>query len=445
MSDTEYKTKALVGLHPIYPAIGGLAPNTRCRWSPLGALGRAQDTVPASSRRIVASWSLSGANEWAQPDGSSNPGVLGAGSPQNYPTDDWRTLGSYVANVTPGCELRAHVMFCPAGLTVKLVAGGYVSDGAWAEARVAATWHNGGASDGPNYHAITMPGSALGTYGGGESTADAGNWSGLQHRKIDGIRPDGFASSPPVGATYSEWSWVELDLEVRGGARVVGFIVYEVPLAHVSNHDEAGLLSVHAMPQGPALTPSPMTTAPDGTSYEEHRHGTRRVAQVAARQSDRLGPRIMQWTAWDETSIDTLTDTGPDPVTVTSTSFVSLLNASITAYNLDNPGWVVAGAHAQLHRLCDRALIMRGEAAVVPVRVRVDASRSAGTGTVRVRCGLYEWVDVSITGARDVYEATGYLESQVHADHDAPPLEVFALVASGTLSIYGISIDFGTW
>lgn len=444
MSDTEYKTKALVGLSPIRPGLGQLAPNTTCRWSPLGALGRAQDTVPASSRRVIASWSLSGADEWAQPDGSVDPNIGGV-SPQNYPTNTWRTLGSYVANVTPGCDLRAHVMFCPAGLVHKQVVGVWTSDGAWAEARVAATWRFSAATDGPNYHAITMPGSLLGTYGGAENTADGGNWASLQHRKIDGIRPTNFASSPPIGAAYSEWSTVTLELQVRGGARVVGFVVYEVPLAHVSNHDEAGLLSVHAMPAGPALTPVPMVKAPDGTSYEEHRHGTRRVAQVAARQSDRLGPRIMQWTAWDETTIDPLTDTGPDPVTVTSTSYVSLLNASITTYGTDDPGWVVAGAHAQLHRLCDPQLILRREASVVPVRVRVDASRSAGTGTVRVRCGLYEWVDVSVTGARDWYEATGYLESQVHADHDAAPLEVFALVASGTLSIYGISIDYGTW
>ncbi len=63
MSDTEYKTKALVGLSPIRPGLGQLAPHTTCRWSPLGAPGRAQDTVPTSSRRVIAPWSLSGADE----------------------------------------------------------------------------------------------------------------------------------------------------------------------------------------------------------------------------------------------------------------------------------------------------------------------------------------------------------------------------------------------
>src|SRR5262245_37414534 len=109
MSDTQYKVKQLVGLHPLLPAIGSLAPNTLMRWTPSGALMRAQDHVVATSRRTIAEWSLSGATDWAQPNGTVDPGIS-APTGQFYPDESlWRTLGTYRANLTPGCMLEAHV------------------------------------------------------------------------------------------------------------------------------------------------------------------------------------------------------------------------------------------------------------------------------------------------------------------------------------------------
>jgi len=193
-----------------------------------------------------------------------------------------------------------------------------------------------------------------------------------------------------------------------------------------------------------AKTSFPQTNAADGPTYEEHRFGSRRMAQVAERQSERLGPRPFAMSTWNESTHDPLTETEPDPITTASSTFVDMMASSITTWDRNNPGWIIAGSNAQLHRLNDVRLIARGRFAVIPVRVRVDASRTAGTGTVRVQSGSYEFVDVSITGARDWYTATGYLVSQVLADHNSASCSVFIRCSGGgTLSVYGVSVDFG--
>lgn len=445
MSDTEYKTRGLAALQPAYPAIGGLAPLSRMKWAPVGALYKAQDTVPASSRRIVAEWSLNGASDWAQPNGTVDPDAGGA-APQAYPDDTWRTLQSVRAHVTPGCVLRAHVLYCPAGLTQKGPAPWH-SDGARAEARVGVTWVNGGSSTGPHYKGITMAGSEAGTYGGLEPAGDAGAWTALQEREIADIMPPGFDASPATAAAYSEWTDARIVLQVRGGARVVHFVVYEVPKLHTTLHSNAGLTSSHSVPPtAQPLTPRPCTKMPDGATYDENRGGSLRMMQVAERQSERLGPRILSWSSWNESSISTITDTENDPITTTSATFVNLFDSS-TNYSTGRAGHVVAGAHALLDRLAG-PFIAGGRFGVIPVRVRVDASQvGGGTGTIRVQSGTYEIIDVLITGARAVYELTGFLQCQAAADDAAPPLVVFITSgnAARTLSIWNISIDFGHW
>lgn len=446
MTDTQYKSKTLIGLDPAYPAIGGLAPNTLARWSPLGGIERAQDTVPASSRRVVVDWSISGATDWAQPNGSVDPGT-GA---QNYPDATlWRRVGTYRATVTPGCELRARVLYCPAGLAQKnIVPFGWISAGAWAKLRIGTVWTVGASTTGPHYREMTMAGSTDGTWGGLEAGGVGGrNWSDLRIKDIVDIRPPTFTSDASVASTYSEWSSVEIRIDVRGGARVLQVVIYEWPLAHVQLHNNASLKSVHATPASLApQTPLPMVKPPNGATYQENRFGTTQVQQVTERQSERIGPRVASLASWRESDASIYLASEGNPWTTSSSSFVDVNGGSAT-YNRSDPGWLVAGGHAKLHRLCEPRLIMRaGVAAVVPVRVRVDASQALGTGTVRVQSGDYEWVDVPITGARAWYSVTGYLESQVYGDHAWAVLRVF-LRSTGiaTLSVYGVDVDFGQW
>lgn len=447
MSDDEFKAKVLHGLDPITPTIGGLMPGRPVRWSPNAAVMRAQDTIPATSRRIVAKWSLSGANEWQQPDGSVDPGTPGAGDPQNYPEDGWRSLGAFSAHITPGCELVAFAVCSPSGLVVQDPGGGYYSQGAWAEVRFGCTFSSGGSSTGPHYKSAAIDGSPDGAYTGEEASGAGQDWNNTIIVPIGRLSPPEYTSDPAVAAAYSEWTDAAITIGIRGGARVQSVTVYEQPLSHVTEHDNAGLTSVHAMPATfLPLTPGPMTRAPDGATYEEHRHGTLRTMQVAERQSERLGPRIFHWTSYDETDSNLYRQNEGNPVTTTSTSFVHWLDSTITTYGNNTPGGIVGSAHAKLARLCDPTLIGRNEIAAVPVRVRVDASRSVANGIVRVQSGPNDWVDCNVTGGRAVYTATGYLRGQVHADHAAPPLVVWIRsLAGGTLSLYSVSVDFGHW
>lgn len=445
--DSEFKAKTLQGLDPITPVLGGILPRRPVRWSPNAAIFRAQDTIPASSWRIVAEWSLSGANAWAQPRGSDDPGTPGAGDPQNYPEDDWRTLAIQQAHVTPGSELRAYAVASPSGLVVQDPGGGFYSQGAWAEVRVAATFSNGASTTGPHYKSAAIPGSPSGTYTGFEGTEPGENWSNTLIVDIGRLRPPEYLSDPAVAAAYSEWSDAEIVIGIRGGARVQQVVVYEQPIAHVTDHDNSGLTSVHAMPETLLpLTPGPLTRAPDGATYDENRFGTLRAMQVAERQSERLGPRIMHGSAYDETDANIWNQAEANPITTSSPTFVHWIDSSITTYTVNTPGAIVAGAHAKLARLCAPVCIGRNEIAAVPARVTIDASRSVADCVVRFQSGLYDWIDVSVTGGRAIYTMTGYLQSQVHPDHAGPPLVLWIrALAGGTLSLFSWSVDFGHW
>jgi hypothetical protein len=440
VSDDAFKIKALQGLDPITPTIGGLLPFRPMRWSPVGALFRAQDTITATSRRVVARWSIGGASDWQAPEGTAADIALGS---VVSPGADWRSLGSLSTRVTPGCELRAYALVSPAGIT---------QDGApthptgfYGDIRVQVTWTNGSSSTGPHSKTASTPGSS-------EPEGDAADEAGANHSNTTIVSlgrhfPPGYTTTPATAAAYSEWTDALIELSIRGNPRVQSIVVYEHPLSHVTAHNNDGLVSVHAMPPGfAALTPGPMTRAPDGPTNEEHRHGTRRMMQVAERQSERLGPRIMHWLAWNEAEADLWEQAEATPVTTTSTTFVHLLDATITTYTNNTPGWLVGSGYAKLARLCDPVLIGRNEIAAVPVRVRVDAERAVANGVVRVQAGAYDWVDVRVTGGRGIYTATGYLQGQVHGDHGSPPLVVWIRsLTGGTLSVYSVSCDFGSW
>lgn len=445
--DTQYKTRKLRDLEPPSPAIGGLVANTVMKWAPFRAALAAQDAIPATSRRVVAEYGLNGSDEWHVPDDTAGD-PNNAGGAQLYPGSDWRVVERQTFRLTPGSMLEAHAMFVGAGTVQKDSGGGFwIHDGAWGKLRVGATWTSadGLSTTGPHYFGFAMAGSGLGTFGGGENTDGAADFMSMQEREIEDIRPPTFASDPAVAALYSEDAEVTVTIELSGAPRVIHSNVYERPLAHVTEHDDAGDVSVHALPSGLApQTPRPMEKPADGATYEEHRGGTTRMMQVAARQGERLGPRLFGFYAWDEDEAAIWEQTDATPIAITSATFVDIFDTSITTYSADNPGMIIGAAHAQLHRLCDPNMVMRGLAAVVPALVRFDASMSGGTGTIRVQSGLYEWIDVTIgSGARALHEAVGYLESQVHADHAWANVQIFARVTAGTLSIYGGSGDFG--
>lgn len=422
---------------------GQLAPLTIQRLDPFRRLWRAQDSQPGQARRVLAQYSLSGAQQWAVPAGTVDP-ESGANT---YPLESvWREVGSYHGRLTAGCMLEAHLMYCPAGLVQRTEGLAYVSAGAWAELRVGVTWTNGANSTGPHFWTAAMAGSPYGPYGGQENTGAGEDWESMRERLLEGIRPPGSEDNLDLAADYSEWSDVEITLEVRGGERIVHAVVYEMPDRHVHRHDDDGPQTVHGAPAADVPFPvSAREDAPDAGVYENHRLGTVRTMQTAERQGERLGPHFLAWTSSRHQS----DFSSARHVSITASSnFVDVFDSSFEGWDAEYPGWVVAGSVAQLHRLHGQA--MNDRAAVVPVTVWVDAARGdlgSGDAVVRLQSGPYEWIDVEFDNsvARRTVKAYGYLESQVHGDHAAANLVVQAQVTGLPLYLYGVSVAFGHW
>src|SRR5262245_57239060 len=114
MADTEYKITPLV-VPPIPPAQLPLRPNTIMTHAAQRPVGVAQDAVCSVARRIVWRWDVSGSPNFHVPTG----GTQTPGGTQEYPDRDaWRSAGSIASiTMTPGCFLRARVLYAPSGET----------------------------------------------------------------------------------------------------------------------------------------------------------------------------------------------------------------------------------------------------------------------------------------------------------------------------------------
>jgi hypothetical protein len=245
----DYK-RVPISSEPKTAPVGAVAPNSTLRLDPNRKVWKAQDTQ-VCSHRVLAEYHLDGSNSWAVPAGTVDPHLTVS---QIYPDrDTWRTVGVFHARQTPGTKLAAHCIYCPAGLTQTLYLGvgpEYVSSGAWAHLRVRCTWTNGANTSGPTDFTLTMEGSLKGDWGGAENTAASSDWSSLKEQTIVDIMPAGFESDPAVGELYSEWTNVRIELQVRGGERIVHAIVHEVPSVHTQEWAEAGFQTVHGAPTG---------------------------------------------------------------------------------------------------------------------------------------------------------------------------------------------------
>jgi hypothetical protein len=433
--------RVIVPNEPKTSSVVAVAPNSTLRLDPNRKVWKAQDSQ-VCSQRVLAEYHLDGSNSWAVPTGTVDPTTANA-----YPElNTWRTVAVHHARLTPGCVLSMHCIYCPAGLT-QLNAGGiigWISKGAWAHLRATVTWTNG-ASSVTTEHTISMEGSLKGDWGGAENTAASSDWSSLKEQTIALMVPTDFDTDPATAVLYSEWTEVEIELEVRGGERIVHAIVHEVPYVHWQDHDDAGLLTVHGAATGNLDKPRmPQTKARDGATFDDNRKGTRRALQAMQRQGERLGPRILQWAANSHaTTAWSIGDQSPLGVSGSATALRNAFDTSLSGYNEAHPGWIVAGSMAQLHRL-NGELFMRGRAAVVPVRVIVDCERTTTSSLLRLQSSVFEWIDITIPASRDEVVAYGYLASQVYGDQfRGILLPLMTVPNDGTLaSIYNISIDF---
>lgn len=447
------------------PSVEALASFSSLRWAPFGGVMSAQDTIAGTARRVIARVGLLGSEEFPVDDALATS----SGGSQNYPeSQTWRRIwgnlseGFAVRN-TPGTQLEAHILYVPSGMTQEMPASTWEPGGAGGAVRVRAQFDNGpgGSSTLVTYEEELPP---LPSEGAVLEVSDFGAaWAVLEEATIIDIRPPDYLTDQDEIVDMSEWSAdgtapheVLLELEARGGARLVEMIVYEVPIGHGHLHDAVGQQSVHAYQVGAGQplvpqTPTPQESAPDGDTYGEGRFGTHRCLDVAEWQALRLGPQILNATPWVSSGGPPF-DVDPAPWSATAvTTPTEIINGN-TAYDDDRGSWIVAASYAKLHDLCEPDLVMAGGTrAMIPVRLKVVAEVSGGgerTGWVRVQSSDAEWVDIEIPhGALGTYSEIGYLESQVHPDHVAARCQVFIWTTSvsDTIDVHAIAVEFGEW
>lgn len=440
--------------HELVPAPPStpLAAFTPLEWDPSRDVMVAQDGLVQSGRRIITTFGLVGRATWPwDADASAT----------TWPEDIWRRVwGPLPIRLTPGHFLRLRVLYVPSGAT-GLDPIDPIPGPATGAIRVGVAWANtnSGETQSMAYHGASLPAAMA---DGSLPDGTGGLWTALAELEIADIMPTAAALGGAAGlADYSEGTTATVQLELRGGARIVDAILYEYPAPHyVLRHDDAFENAVHGahdggMPPVTPRTPGPQEARRGLVLTDERRYGTHQTLRTAHHQAERLGPFVLSWGPWESdedhyAAENSLMEDEAEPWVLTGTVAMREVLSSTTTYGPTLPAWVVAASQAQLHRYSEPDQVLRGgNRAVVPVRVAVRArwTGAAGRGTVRIQSSAVEWIDVDFDASGDLEtrEVVGWLESQAAADQEGAELQVFVqLTATGdSFELYGLAVDWG--
>ncbi|WP_434417812.1 hypothetical protein [Nannocystis pusilla] len=390
-----------------------------------------QDRVLGHGRRIVADLGLHMTSTFNVP--STNPS---AGS-QTYPsatTARYAYRGKFT--LTPGHFLMAQVVCAPSGQTQKLAAS-YVASGAGGFVLFDATLDNGSNTTTIS-RAVSCPPSE--NQYAGETTSSGAMFRELYRFRVP-MTPDEVDAKPEELAKWSDDVTVELTIRYQGGVRPVHVIVYEVPYGYAREFgDNNDWASSCFTSNGETLSkypvPYPVTATDLGPG--DPSNGSTYVYTVQERQRSDLGPLLVCASAWSERA-QSVTSSETDPISLNSTTLTDIWQTSLNAWDADGSGWSLAsGANARQWNTSGPYHEMRGNDAVVPVRVRVYARRSAGAGigTIRVWSqGYSAGGQISInSGTWQWWETTAHLRCGLGAE-DTSVCQILGSVSVGTTTI----------
>lgn len=432
---------------PATPSLAPLRGLEPMRWNPSRNAMVAQDTLVGPARRMLFAFGLRGRDTWPW-DETDTIGF--------WPdSTDWRRVwGPIDVSLTPGSFLRLRVLYVPSGLTqipgIPVPGIGPLSG----SIRAGVAWSNAatGASEPLAYYEAVLEGGDL-------PTGPAEYWGALRELDIDIAPP--LAGGAAGLADFSESTVATVRIELQGGARVVDAVLYEHPADHhVAPHDETRPLSVHGAHVNDLAPSTPMTPGPQEerlafSPNDERRFGTLQTLRTAHRQTERLGPHVFSWTPWASNQVsytaqNSLAENDVQPWTLTGTTTLTEIVSGINSYSTSRGGWLVAASHAQLHRYSEPVQVIRGgNRAIVPVRVKVRARWTGGSGygRLRIQSSATEWIDVDFdsTTTLETREVVGWLESQAAADQPQAVLQVFGQLTSAahSLQLYAVEIDWG--
>jgi hypothetical protein len=420
MSDTPYKKTLARDEFAVADSLALSSPS-ELRRPPAQAMSAAQDSSLAG-RRQLHSRQTGGAQVWLV------PGTASGGVTQTKPDPDtWRRVSHSKVEQQPGTNLVARAIAVPSGASEYFVAGGGTWEvwGVGGETRISFDWSAVGVGDTGSAVVIFTPINEVDPEGAEQVGAGA-QWAQLQHFAATGIVPDEVQNLPAEQVNWSEWPTVEISIADRGGARIVHASVSESPAEHVVEDTATSVTLTGSSPQWE--TNRPQIEAADGGTFEEHRYGSHRAMETAARQTARVGPLVAQWTAYDERSA-LVTDIDPPGRTTNSATFSRISRGTNAAWDGDEVGHDIIGTQRAPEHLFTRI----SGASSVPVRIRVDArfgGAGAGSAVVRFASSSRGWIDLDLDQAAigstwTEVTASGWLEANIASDDGFAVLQDF--------------------
>lgn len=366
--------------------------------------------------------------------------------PQTYPTKTASRVALRAKILlTPGHFVKVSALVVPSGATQKfnMGTGQWILDAVagWIDISVVFT---GGASQTVT-HTINLP--ASGNQYGGEGAASGWAWAALRRLESPLLAPNGALNNSLTLRSWCEDITAEVTITYRGGVRCVDLVVQEAPFGY-SRNIAADATSTYSTPLAVVAGGQPPKNYPptypvEETSGSDPTFGSNLLADVVDRQQHRLGPVLAQWSGWRESQ--SVTATAAVGVSTTSTTYVNLIDTSLTAWASASPGWSLAsGGQAQQPKTSDARRITRDADACVPVRCWVYGSRTgSGTSTVRFQSEGYSIAEVGITSTTDGWwSATGHLRCGLGPE-DTSVLQILGkLAAAGTLTVRHIIVEY---
>lgn len=448
-----YQKRWLERPFPRYPAAGPATALRQLSRRPFESVMLGQDSQPGLSRRVVAAWGRQGASTWVTTDAA---GTLPGGSTAPiWPkwSDDREVLHTRFF-LTPGSFLRSQILYAPSGATASGSASNWDYDGARGRAIVAVTWTDLAGLTSSQTYTVDLRPSPIAQpttpeVPGGTPSGVSREWADMPIATFAPIHP---ADVDRDNADLRRWgragTLAEVTLKIKGGARIIDWVVYEEPmgLAWFSDASDAD-----PAPVGHVANPSffssiryPWESQSDTlTSSSEKRYpqyGQQWMIDVHNAANRDLGPALIQWGAYRED--EAATDDTSATISTTSTSWTrAITGSSATTYDATEPGWDIGAAGwSRRWWLSDEKVMPNW--AVVPVRLHVRAQQTGGgTGTVRLQAGTDSYVEVDVTSSSMGWVSSrGYLRVPPNPSVDSNVQE-FLRVTSGTLAVQAITLE----
>jgi hypothetical protein len=437
MSDTQYK-KTTPGTQLSPASSLDLSYPSELLRPPAERMALAQDSI-LGGRRTLLSRHTGGSHEFLVDNTAT-----GGGSQGKPDAVTWRRTAFARLEQQPGTALLVRFLYAPSGASEFNAGGTWDLSGVGGMTRVTAQWDTGTATANATVER-TLDGED--DADGAEKQDPGAQWGQLQHQVAPLMLPPGAVNDFSVAEDYSEWPTVTLAVEDKGGARVLHMSVGEVPSDHTALHTTTDPTFTASAPAWE--TDRPQIEAPDGATYEEHRYGIFRSMEIAAKQTERVGPVIGQWSAYDERAAGP-TDTDVAPRTTTAATFSRISAGLNTAWDTNEVGPFIMGTLRAPEHLSTRIT----GAGSVPVLIRVEARFSAAgvaIGVCRFASTDRSYVDVvvdqAVVGSTwTTVSAHGTLEASIASDDFWPVLQdFFRSDGAAQLEVRSWTVSYGDY